>query len=135
MPSTALFRPTYRLVGYSVLVGVLGALAALAFDAVVELAQELLLVGVAGYHPPAVGVLEPEVRIPTGWSRLWIPAVTTLGGLLSGWLVYRWAPEAEGHGTDAAIDTYHQRGGEVRPRIPMIKALASAFTIGSGGVA
>jgi CIC family chloride channel protein len=60
---------------------------------------------------------------------------TTLGGLLSGWLVYRWAPEAEGHGTDAAIGAYHQRGGEVRGRIPVIKALASALTIGSGGVA
>jgi CIC family chloride channel protein len=60
--------------------------------------------------------------------------VTTLGGLAGGWLVYTWAPEAEGHGTDAAISAYH-RGGEVRTRIPFVKAVASALTIGSGGVA
>jgi CIC family chloride channel protein len=54
---------------------------------------------------------------------------------LSGWVVYRWAPEAEGHGTDAAIGAYHRRGGDIRPRIPLVKAIASALTIGSGGVA
>ena len=32
-----------------------------------------------------------------------IPVSTVLGGLVSGFLVYRFAPEAEGHGTDAAI--------------------------------
>ena len=65
----------------------------------------------------------------------WIPVSTTLGGLLSGILVYSLAPEAEGHGTDAAVETYHQKGAEVRPRIPFIKGVASALTIGSGGVA
>jgi chloride channel protein, CIC family len=49
--------------------------------------------------------------------------------------VYSLAPEAEGHGTDAAVETYHQKGAEVRPRIPFIKGIASALTIGSGGVA
>ena len=34
--SQALFRPTYRLVLYCILVGLLGALAALAFDFLVE---------------------------------------------------------------------------------------------------
>lgn len=130
-----LFRPTYRLIGYSVIVGFLGAFAALAFDALVELAQHLMLEGIAGYSPPQVGVLEPSSQMPSGVHRWWLPVVTTLGGLLSGWLVFRFAPEAEGHGTDAAIAAYHQRAGEVRSRIPFIKAVASALTIGSGGVA
>ena len=129
-----IFRPTYRLVVYCVLVGLVGALAAMAFDLLVEGAQHLLLGGVGHYHPPSPH--EPEIlSIPQGWSRLWLPLVTTLGGLLSGWVVYRWAPEAEGHGTDAVIGSYLQRGGEIRPRIPLIKAITSALTIGSGGVA
>ncbi|HEU12783.1 MAG: chloride channel protein [Thermoplasmata archaeon] len=64
-----------------------------------------------------------------------IPISTTLGGLLSGLIVYRFAPEAEGHGTDAAIDTYHNRQGKVRKIVIPVKTLASAITIGSGGSA
>ena len=134
-PHDPLFRPTYRLIGFSLLAGVFGAVAALGFDALVDLAQRYLLVGIGGYQPPEVGTLLPHASIPAGWKRLWLPVVTTLGGLLSGFIVYRWAPEAEGHGTDAAIGAYHQKGGLVRPRVPLIKAITSALTIGSGGVA
>jgi CIC family chloride channel protein len=135
MPSTALFRPTYRLVAYSFLVGLVGAVVALGFDALVDACQELALEGVGGYRGPDISAGRWEAEVPQGWQRLWLPLVTTLGGLLSGFIVYRWAPEAEGHGTDAAIETYHLRGGEGRARTPFIKALTSALTIGSGGVA
>jgi CIC family chloride channel protein len=66
------------------------------------------------------------------WMILWIPA---FGGLLSGLLVFRFAPEAEGHGTDAMIETFHRKKGIVRKRVPIIKTIASAITIGSGGSA
>jgi len=135
MESPALFRPTYRLVLYCVLVGLMGAVAALSFDFLVNWAQKLLLVGVGHFRLPAATQAETAELVPHGFSRLWLPVATTLGGLLSGWLVYRFAPEAEGHGTDAAVAAYHRRGGEVRGRIPFVKAAASALTIGSGGVA
>jgi len=64
-----------------------------------------------------------------------IPLVTTVGGLCSGILVYGLAPEAEGHGTDAAIDAFHNKKGEIRTRIPLVKLVTSAITIGSGGSA
>ena len=63
---------------------------------------------------------------------LWIPA---LGGLLSGLIVFTFAPEAEGHGTDAMIESFHRKKGIVRRRVPVIKAISSAITIGSGGSA
>ena len=66
------------------------------------------------------------------WMILWIPA---LGGLLSGLLVFRFAPEAEGHGTDAMIESFHRKKGIIRKRVPIIKTIASAITIGSGGSA
>lgn len=34
---------------------------------------------------------------------------------------------------DAAIAAYHLRQGEIRPRVPLVKIVASALTIGSGG--
>ena len=66
------------------------------------------------------------------WMILWIPA---LGGLLSGLLVFHFAPEAEGHGTDAMIESFHRKKGIVRKRVPIVKTIASAITIGSGGSA
>jgi chloride channel protein, CIC family len=134
-PRHALFAPTYRLVGYCLLVGTFGGFAALVFEAAVKFAQKWLLEWIGGYTPPSPGVLSPVISIPALADRWWLPVATTLGGLLSGFIVYRWAPEAEGHGTDAAVAAYHQRGAEVRSRIPFVKAVASALTIGSGGVA
>lgn len=125
----------YRLIGLCVLVGVLGAIAAFAFDFLVELAQKNLLVRIGGYEPPPAGVLDWDVTFPPLIERWWFPVVTTLGGLLSGIIVFSLAPEAEGHGTDAAIASYHRKGGLVRGRVPVIKAISSALTIGSGGVA
>jgi len=66
------------------------------------------------------------------WMILWIPA---LGGLLAGLIVFRFAPEAEGHGTDAMIESFHRKKGIVRKRVPIVKTIASAITIGSGGSA
>ncbi|MCL4347060.1 MAG: chloride channel protein [Candidatus Thermoplasmatota archaeon] len=68
--------------------------------------------------------------------RYWlIPVSTGLGGLISGLIVYGFAPEAEGHGTDAAIEAFHFRKGVIRRRVPLVKLVASAITIGSGGSA
>jgi CIC family chloride channel protein len=131
----ALFPPTYRLVFYCLLIGVFGAVAALVFDWAVNLTQAHLLERLGRYLPPAPGVL-PSGNYVHQWTlNWWIPLSTTLGGLLSGIIVFSLAPEAEGHGTDAAVEAYHQKGGEVRSRIPWVKGVASALTIGSGGVA
>jgi CIC family chloride channel protein len=47
--------------------------------------------------------------------------------------VYTFAPEAGGHGTDAAIDAYHNKGGFIRGRIPFVKTIASTITLTTGG--
>jgi CIC family chloride channel protein len=124
----------YRLLCYAALLGVAGGLGAQLFVWILNFAERLLLVGIAGYQPPEPGSLNPEPVI--GHWGLWlIPLSTTLGGLLSGILVYTFAPEAEGHGTDAAVEAFHFKGGKVRPIVPLIKTFASAITIGSGGAA
>jgi CIC family chloride channel protein len=53
--------------------------------------------------------------------------------LLTGLLVYILAPEAEGDGTDAAVKAFHHMGGFIQARVPVVKTIASAITIGSGG--
>jgi len=116
------------------LIGVAGGLGAQLFVWILNFTERLLLVGIAGYQPPEPGSLNPQ-PIVGSWGLWLIPLVTTLGGLLSGILVYTFAPEAEGHGTDAAVEAFHFKGGRVRPIVPLIKVFASAITIGSGGAA
>jgi CIC family chloride channel protein len=71
-----------------------------------------------------------------GFARPWaIPLVVGFGGLISGVLVFGFAPEAEGHGTDAAIAAVHHNPRGIRGRVTLIKLVASAVTIGSGGSA
>ena len=124
----------HRLLFYSALIGVAGGLGAQLFVWLLNLAERLLLIGLTGYQPPEPGILNPQPVIGP-WGLWLVPVATTLGGLLSGILVYTFAPEAEGHGTDAAVEAFHFKGGKVRPIVPLIKTFASAITIGSGGAA
>ncbi len=128
--------PQRRLIVETLLLGVAGAAAALLFNLLLRLATWLFLGQLAGYRPPGLpnegGSLLPVI----GPHGLWlVPVATTLGGLIVGIIVSRWAPEVEGHGTDVAVRAYHRAGGALRSRVAPIKALASAVTIGSGGAA
>lgn len=115
-----------------ILIGVIAGAGAILFYTLIQLATNLMLGGIAGFYPPnPAGEAESIVGLHPDF--LLIPIVAALGGLISGILVYTFAPEAEGHGTDEAIAAFHRRDGKIRRRIPVIKALASAFTIGSGG--
>ncbi len=121
---------------YTVLLGVVGALSAQLFLLLLRLFTNLFLGTVAGYQAPNLPSEGGMLVQIVGSHGLWLlPVVTTLGGLISGVLVYTFAPEAEGHGTDAAIRAFHRAGGYIRARVPPLKMLTSAITIGSGGSA
>ena len=116
------------------LIGVVAGLGAILFASAISFATHLFLGNIAGFNPP--GPMGEGRTVITPIAHLWlIPVATTLGGLLTGLIVFTLAPEAEGHGTDAAIEAFHQRAGRIRGRIPIIKLVASAITIGSGGSA
>lgn len=120
----------------STLIGLVAGGGAIAFFAAISFSTHLFLGQLVGYLPP-----EPAGEGGAGalsfWSaaRPWLlPVITTTGGLIAGIIVFSLAPEAEGHGTDAAIGAFHQ-GKPIRARIPLIKLVASAITIGTGGSA
>lgn len=135
LPHSNYQRPV-RMFALSVLMGVVGGLGAVVFLHMLDFAQIWLLGAIADVHPLTVAQAIHVDGIPpaSNWNW-WIPLCTTLGGLISGVLVYTFAPEAEGHGTDGAVKAYHQLGGYIRGRVIVIKSIASAVTIGSGGVA
>jgi CIC family chloride channel protein len=130
-------RGQVRMLGLSVVVGLAAGLAAIAFYVATETVAYYALDKGAGYRPephPAgeikFGWMPPTTRPFTPWLLVLIPM---LGGLAAGFIIYTFAPEAEGHGTDAVIGAYHKHQGYMRPRVPIVKIIASALTIGTGG--
>ncbi|GAA4557602.1 chloride channel protein [Pseudonocardia xishanensis] len=75
---------------------------------------------VASLHLPALGP----------WFLLLAPVV---GRLLYGPLVYRFAPEARGHGVPEVMVAVARNGGRIPARVAAVKSLASALCIGTGG--
>lgn len=125
-----------RLLTEAAVLGVVGALAAQVFTWALRLCEDIFLYRLAGYRPPGLPEEGGVLRVFVGPHGLWlIPVATTLGGLISGLLVYRYAPEAEGHGTDTVVKAFHRAGGFIRARVAPLKLVASAITIGSGGSA
>ena len=65
---------------------------------------------------------------------LWFVAMApVVGGLLYGPLVDWFAREARGHGVPEVMLAVAEHGGRIRPQVAVVKSLASALCIGSGG--
>ena len=117
-----------------VLIGLLVGLCTILFLITIHLATSVFLGGLAGLIPPLPSG-EGSPVVTAARHRWMLPAATTLGGLLSAMLVYRFAPETAGGGLDAAIEAFHEDGGRIRARVPAIKLIASSIITGSGGSA
>ncbi len=135
------WRLLTRPVILSVVVGLVTGSAAVLFYFATNSIEHFFLNNLAGYHPPGEGAeailargdqMIDTLAMDHRWFLFLVPVI---GGLISGFLVFKFAPEAEGHGTDAAIDAFHNKGGIIRGRVPIIKGLASIATIGTGGSA
>jgi chloride channel protein, CIC family len=126
-----------RIVGrtllHAALVGVAAGIAGALFFAGLEYVQRFVLESVAGYTPlraDGEGFAASDARHTfRPWLLLFVPAV---GGLACG-LITLLAPEVRGGGGDAMIQAFHHGGGLIRRRVIWIKALASVFTLGTGG--
>jgi CIC family chloride channel protein len=71
--------------------------------------------------------------VPRYWILILL--IPSFGGLLCGFLIWSFAPEATGEGADTVIRSFHFRNGILRNRLPIVKTLASFLTLGSGGSA
>jgi len=75
----------------------------------------------------------PQFLAPLG--PIWIVLIPILGALISGPMIAYWATEAKGHGVPEVLTAVVMRGGHIRPRVALVKSIASTFCIGSGGSA
>ncbi|MGP0065898.1 MAG: chloride channel protein [Isosphaeraceae bacterium] len=112
---------------WSVVIGVVGALAAVVFRGLIAVFHNLLFLGQISV------VYDANAHtLPGPWGPLVI-LVPVLGAAGVAFLVGSFAPEAKGHGVPEVMDAIYYHKGVVRPVVALIKSLASALSIGSGG--
>lgn len=110
------------MVGVAVVIGGLGGLGAVGFRGLIQVVQRV------AWTTWSYG-LEAVEALPWWWIVL-VPAA---GGLVVGPLVHFFAREAKGHGVPEVMEAVALRSGFIRPRLVVVKSLASAVTIGTGG--
>ncbi len=110
----------------SILVGIIAGLGAVVLRALIGLVHNLLFLG----KPSAA--YDANVHTgPAAWGPFVI-LVPVLGALGVTFLVKNFAPEAKGHGVPEVMDAVYHKAGVIRPVVSVVKALASAISIGSG---
>jgi CIC family chloride channel protein len=68
-------------------------------------------------------------------GSFYIIILPALGGLLAGMLITFLAPETKGAGVAGVMEALASNGGRIRPPVILIKPIATALCIGSGGSA
>jgi H+/Cl- antiporter ClcA/CBS domain-containing protein len=63
----------------------------------------------------------------------WLVLMPVLGGLIVGVIARYLSPRVRGHGMPEAVETIVFNGGRVQPRVAILKPIATAISIGSGG--
>ena len=112
---------------WSLTVGVVAGFGAVVFRALIGGFHNLLFLGRFSF--------DYDANLHTAASPwgAWVIGVPVLGAVGVAYLVKTFAPEAKGHGVPEVIDAIYYHDGKIRPIVAIIKSLASALSIGSGG--
>ena len=129
-------KQNFRLFIDALIIGLITSLFAEFFLLLLDFISKYTLGLFAGYVPlDVINIIKLKFSIFHNYHPFYAFIILILGALISGFLVYTFAPEAEGHGLDTLIRAFHRTGGYIRPIVVPIKILASAITIGTGGSA
>ncbi|MBI1396848.1 MAG: chloride channel protein [Betaproteobacteria bacterium] len=110
----------------AILTGVIAGIGAWAFRMLIGLVHNVLFLGEFVFQYDAN---RHAAASPWDWGVILVPVA---GALFVAWLVRNFAPEARGHGVPEVMDAIYYNRGVIRPRVAMVKSLASAVSIGSG---
>jgi CIC family chloride channel protein len=111
----------------SLLVGGVAGLGAVAFRALIGIFHNLFFLGKFSL------AYDANMHTPAGMWGPYVILAPVAGAIAVVFLVKNFAPEARGHGVPEVIEAVYYRKGVIRPIVSVVKALASALSIGSGG--
>ena len=120
----ALEPEVIRICGYALLVGAVSGLVAQALLELIYLFTNIFFYGRFSFAvtSPAHNHLGP-----------WVILIPPIGGLLVGLMIYFWEPTLKGHGIPEAMEAVLFKHSRMRVRVAVLKPLATAFAIGTGG--
>jgi len=127
-PAARVRNAPWGLLALAVTVGAGAGLGSIAFRWLIVTFTHLF----SGHADYAGAGREANPHVP-GLGPFFVVLAPVVGGLLYGPLVDRFAKEARGHGVPEVMLAVAQRGGRINPQVSVVKALASALCIGSGG--
>ncbi len=116
-----------RILYVSVLAAGLGAVSAVAAWSLLEMIA--LSTNAFYFHRLSVKEVDPW-QAGRHW---WLVLMPVLGGLIVGLIARYLSPRVRGHGMPEAVETIVFGGGRVQPRVAVLKPVATAISIGSGG--
>jgi chloride channel protein, CIC family len=111
----------------SVGVGIVAGLGAMVFRALIAFVHNLIFLGTVSARYNA------NVHTPASPWGPFIVLIPVIGAAAVAFLVGNFAPEAKGHGVPEVMDAVYHHQGAIRPIVALIKSLASAISIGTGG--
>lgn len=117
-------RSVLKLIPISIIIGVLGAVIALVLLDLIGLITNLLY-----YQRFDLTLTSPRSNA-IGWLAVLIPMA---GGLIVGLMAYYGSERIRGHGIPEAMETILVGGSKVEPILTILKPIASAISIGTGG--
>ena len=112
----------FYMIVLSIIIGLIAGFAAVGIRILIRSISDISF-------PGNNSLIENIINLPW-YFKILVPAV---GGLIVGPIIYYFAPEAKGHGVPEVMAAMIQKGGRIRPRVAVIKAIASSITIGTGG--
>jgi len=110
----------------AIAVGIVAGVGAWAFRMLIGFIHNVMFLGRFSVDYDANIFTSPS---PWGIGIIFVPVA---GALMVAWLVKNFAPEAKGHGVPEVMDAIYYNEGRIRPRVALVKSLASAISIGSG---
>lgn len=113
-----------KLIPLSIVIGVLGA-----FIAIILLDLIAFITNVLYYQRFNFNLVSPRNNT-IGWWAVLIPMV---GGLIVGLMARYGSERIRGHGIPEAMETILVGGSKVEPKLTILKPIASAISIGTGG--
>jgi H+/Cl- antiporter ClcA/predicted transcriptional regulator len=113
-----------KLVPLSIVIGVFGAFIALILLDLIALITNLLY-----YQTFSFDLVSPRNNT-IGWWAVLIPMA---GGLVVGFMARYGSERIRGHGIPEAMETILVGGSKVEPKLTILKPIASAISIGTGG--
>jgi CIC family chloride channel protein len=117
---------TLPLYGLSVVIGAVAGLGAVLFRGLIAVLHNLLFLGQLSW------IYDANAHTPASPWGAGIIAVPVLGAIGVAFLVKNFAPEAKGHGVPEVVEAIYYDRGLIRPVVVLVKAVASALSIGSG---